>query len=309
MPEVEVPFLEDLLEKAKRVHIPELAKANTNKNVMWSAKMYVGPGCTEVLTGQMSEFLRIIYDITPGKDKTAKTNPTDFRNCEVIVNKANTKFIELCNILDEIGLAHFIKYKDHYWEGEELTDRQVTKKYRRLIMPTKDGTSDTFRMKLMPMERLDYKTKAKVPNKYGTKMFFIDENDNEAEEPTSIDEIHTKTDTRDFVQNICRFTSIYRSDAWAGISVHVPMGWHKREEVVTYTRKKRRAPTSTANDDADADTAAASKRAATEGTNPSDTNGGTAGNSNNNNGGDSDVDDGDVADNVYDDEDNEDDYD
>ena len=223
--------------------IKERATPNQNNNVTWTTKIFESPDSSNSPIGQMSTFMRVIYVITPGKDRTAQTTPTGYRNCDVIVEQVNKKFIEQCDVFDAFALKHAIANKDYYWEGEELTDKQVAKRQRKLIVPTKDGDKLVFKMKLKPNVKNDKKTGKIVKNPRGTVMIRVDENDEEAEEPTSIDEVHSKPETRDYVQNICDFVCFYRSDAYFGINVHVPQGWHKTQEYASYSRNKRKRGT------------------------------------------------------------------
>jgi hypothetical protein len=231
-------YIEDL--DLSRICIKDLAKQNKNNSVMWTTKIYESPESSKSPIGQMSSFMRVIYVITPGKDKTAQTHPDGNRNCDVIVEAVDQKFIDQMNILNDFALKHAIKNKDYYWEGEELSDKQVMKKHRKLIVPTKEGDKMVFRSKLRAPVRKNRKGEL-VKNPRGTVMIRVDENDDEAEEPTSIDEVHCKGESRDFVQNILDFVCFYRTDAYFGINVYVPQGWHKTEEFASYTRNKRKS--------------------------------------------------------------------
>lgn len=218
--------------------IKEPATPNANNNVMWTTNIVESPDSKKPPTGQMSSFMRVIYVITPGKEKTAKTHPSGNRNCDVIVENEDVKFIQQCNVLDNMACEHAIKYKDYYWEGEELTDKQVRKRHRKLLVPTKDGDKLIFRCKLRPMVRKNKKGEL-VPNKRGTVMIRVDENDEEADEPTPIDEVHCNSESIDSVQNILQFVCFYRSDAYFGINPYVPQGWHKTEQHASFQRLKK----------------------------------------------------------------------
>jgi len=226
-------YIEDM--DLSKVCIKELAKKNKNNSVMWTTKIYESPESSKSPIGQMSSFMRVIYVITPGKDKTAQTHPDNTRNCDVIVEAVDQKFIDQMELLDAFALKHAIENKDYYWEGEELSDKQVAKKHRKLIVPTKEGDKMVFRSKLRPPVRKDKKGKL-VKNPRGTVMIRVDENDEEAEEPTPVDNVHSKGENRDFVQNILDFVCFYRTDTYFGINPYVPQGWHKTEEYASYTR-------------------------------------------------------------------------
>lgn len=226
-------YVEDL--DLSRACIKELAKKNKNNSIMWTTKIYESPESSKSPIGQMSSFMKVIYVITPGKDKTAQTHPDGNRNCDVIVEAADQKFIDQMGVLDDFALKHAIANKDHYWPGEELSDKQVAKKHRKLIVPTKEGDKLVFRSKLRAPVRKDKKGEL-VKNPRGTVMVRVDENDEEAEEPTPIDEVHASGESRDFVQNILDFVCFYRTDAYFGVNPYVPQGWHKTEEFASYTR-------------------------------------------------------------------------
>ena len=228
------PFIEDL--DLSRVCIPDQAKPNQNNSVTWTTKICMSPDSSESPLGQMS-FGEESYVITPGKDKTAQTHPDGNRNCDIIIEPVQRDFIAQCKRIDVV-LAHAIKYKDIYWEGQELTDKQVAKRHRKLIVPTKDGETLVFRTKLRPAVRKNKKGEL-VKNPRATVMIRVTD-DQDAEEPTSIDEVHPTTSTRDYVQNVCDFIGFYRSDAYFGCNVMVPQGWHKTVEYASFSRNRGR---------------------------------------------------------------------
>lgn len=230
------PFIEDL--DLSGVHIPEVAKPNVNNSVTWTTKVHLNKDTSNSPIGQMSFWGQVLYVITPGKDKTAQTHPDGNRNCDIIIEPMHRGFISQCELMDQKALEHAIKYKDVYWEGQELTDKQVAKRHRKLIVPTKDGDKLVFRTKLRPPVRKNKKGEL-VKNPRATVMVRV-VNDEDADEPTSIDEVHPTTATRDYVQNVCDFISFYRSDAYFGINVMVPQGWHKTIEYASFKRNRGR---------------------------------------------------------------------
>lgn len=230
------PFFEDL--DLGDACIPEIAKPNANNSVTWTTKVHLKPDSSESPLGQMSFWAKVMYVITPGKDKTALTHPDGNRNCDAIIEPMHRGFIDQCAILDKVALDHAIKYKDVYWEGQELTDKQVAKRHRKLIVQTKDGDKLVFRMKLRPTVRKNKKGEL-VKNPRATVMTRV-VNDVDADEPTSIDEIHNDSSSQDYVQNVCNFVSFFRSDAYFGINVVVPQGWHKTIQHASFKRNRGR---------------------------------------------------------------------
>ena len=230
------PFIEDL--DLSRVCIPDQAKPNQNNSVTWTTKVCLSSDSSDSPIGQMSFWGRVLYVITPGKDKTALTHPDGNRNCDIVIEPVHRDFIAQCKRIDDVVLAHAIKYKDIYWEGQELTDKQVAKRHRKLIVPTKDGETLVFRTKLRPAVRKNKKGEL-VKNPRATVMIRVTD-DQDADEPTSIDEVHPTTGTRDFVQNVCDFIGFYRSDAYFGCNVMVPQGWHKTVEYASFSRNRGR---------------------------------------------------------------------
>ena len=232
------PYVEDL--DVSRACIPKLAEPNKNNSVVWTTKIHASPDTSDSLVGQMSFWAQVLYVITPGKDKTAQTHPDGNRNCDMVIEPIHRKFIEKCQALDDVALKHMLANKDHYYEGEELTDKQVMKRHRKLIVPTKEGDMMVLRTKMRPTVRKDKKGKL-VANPRATRMTRVDENDEDAEEYSSIDEVHPSTSSRDYVQNVLDFIGFYRSDAYFGINVLIPQGWHKTKEYASYSRNKRKS--------------------------------------------------------------------
>ena len=72
------PFFEDL--DLGDACIPEIAKPNANNSVTWTTKVHLRPDSSESPLGQMSFWAKVLYVITPGKDKTAEQ---DVRNDQV----------------------------------------------------------------------------------------------------------------------------------------------------------------------------------------------------------------------------------
>lgn len=248
--ETECPYVEDL--DLSRFCISQLLKPNGNNSSIWTTKCSIAPG-EDPPTGQTSFEAKMKYPISLGdKDKDPENCPTENRNAVFIVNPKDRQFIEKCEAMDAVGLAHFIENRAHYW-GDDTTEKEVRKKYVPLIRPSKnkDKTPDgdlIFGAKLRPPVRM--RDKKIIPRKNPSRLVEILPNGEEAEEPTSIDKVHPHPDPNNKsiatrLQSVIRFVCAYRTDGKCGISPHIDQGWFRYVQPRVFTRrgkkKKKRA--------------------------------------------------------------------
>ena len=229
-------FIEDL--DLSNVCIPNVAKKSQHNSMIWTAKVQKSPNDSQSPIGQMSFWGKVVFVISPGKDKTKETSPTANANCDVRIEDSQTGFISQMQALDKVAFDHAYRNRDLYWPGQELTEKQVRAKHRKLLV-RKDDFPWTFRTKMHPTVRKD-KLGNIVPNARATVMTRVT-GEEDAEEPTDIYAVHDNPDIQDYVQLVCEFPSFYRTDTWFGINPGVPQGWHKTLETARF--KRRPAPT------------------------------------------------------------------
>ena len=233
-----------------RVCIPKLAQQNKNNGIVSTTKICISPEDDDCPTGQMSFWAKIKYVITPGKDKTAETHPTGNRNCDMVIKKMHQKFLEQMRILDEVAKKHALDNRHIYWKkdheasikkkGHGLTDDQVLDKHRPLIVEDDEGDL-MFNTKLKPPVRKNKQGEI-VKSANGTVMVEVLSNGEDAEVPTSIDEVHCDPQKRDEAQLVCRFVCFYKTATKFGINPHCPQGWHRRVSTANFKRNRVREP-------------------------------------------------------------------
>jgi hypothetical protein len=227
-------FIEDL--DLSRVCIPNVAEQNKNNNVISTTKVCMSPDDSDAPTGQMSFFSDIKYIPTPGKDKTIESHPAGNRNFDLVIKGIHKSFLDQIEVLNKVALEHAKKHRKVYWPKDKgMTDRDVEKKHRKLIVVGDDGAR-VFRVKCRPSVRKN-KNKELVPSSGGTVMIEVVDGE-DAEEPTDIDQVHNDDQQRDQAQCVCRFVCFYVTSTWFGINPICPQGWHRRMKVAAFSRNK-----------------------------------------------------------------------